>query len=91
MLDANLAGSPVDVLAAALTRRNVPFAFVSGYGPEGLPEAFRQAPLIRKPFQHQHLIEAIQKMVEEQLRVPLRKTSHESAIQRFCTNTVPAE
>jgi PAS domain S-box-containing protein len=75
LLDANLAGSPVDVLAAALTRRNVPFAFVSGYGPEGLPEAFRQAPLIRKPFQHQHLIEAIQKMVEETgTVVPLRKT-----------------
>jgi DNA-binding NarL/FixJ family response regulator len=30
LLDANLAGAPVDDIAAALTRKNVPFAFVSG-------------------------------------------------------------
>jgi CheY-like chemotaxis protein len=74
LLDANLGGKPVDALAAALVRRNIPFAFVSGYGREGLPEAFRQATLIRKPFQHQRLIEAIQQMVQEQgTVVQLRK------------------
>ena len=74
LLDANLGGKPVDALAAALVRRNIPFAFVSGYGREGLPEAFRQAMLIRKPFQHQRLIEAIQQMVQEQgTVVQLRK------------------
>ena len=74
MLDANLGGKPVDALAAALVRRNIPFAFVSGYGREGLPEAFRQAMLIRKPFQHQRLIEAVQQMVQEQgTVVQLRK------------------
>src|SRR4029078_4348330 len=36
LLDANLAGSPVDVLAAALTRRNLPFAFVVSDGPRGV-------------------------------------------------------
>jgi PAS domain S-box-containing protein len=74
MLDANLGGKPVDAIAAALVRRNIPFAFVSGYGREGLPEAFRQAMLIRKPFQHQRLIEVIQQMVQEQgTVVQLRK------------------
>ena len=64
----------MDALAAALVRRNIPFAFVSGYGREGLPEAFRQAMLIRKPFQHQRLIEAVQQMVQEQgTVVQLRK------------------
>ncbi len=48
-LDANLGGRPVDELAAALTRRNIPFAFVTGYGRESLPEAFAAAPLLTKP------------------------------------------
>lgn len=49
LLDANLAGRPVDELAAALTRRNIPFAFVTGYGRESLPIAFASAPLLAKP------------------------------------------
>src|SRR5271166_890564 len=32
LLDANLAGHSVDVLATMLTKRNIPFAFVTGYG-----------------------------------------------------------
>ena len=50
LLDANLAGKPVDALAAALAARGVPFAFASGYGPSGLPEGFRDRPLLGKPF-----------------------------------------
>jgi PAS domain S-box-containing protein len=75
LLDANLAGEPVDVLAAALARRKIPFAFVSGYGREGLPEAFRQAELIKKPFQRQRLIDVVQQMVcETNTVVPLRRS-----------------
>lgn len=50
LLDANLGGKPVDTLAAALTRRHIPFAFVTGYGRESLPAAFAAAPLLAKPF-----------------------------------------
>jgi PAS domain S-box-containing protein len=76
LLDANLAGDPVDTLASALTRRKIPFAFVSGYGREGLPEAYRQATLIKKPFQRQRLIDVIQQMLaEDNTVVPLRKTT----------------
>lgn len=50
LLDANLAGEPVDALAAALTRAGTPFAFVTGYGRDSLPEAFRNAYLLEKPF-----------------------------------------
>ena len=42
VLDANLQGHPVDEIAAALTARNVPFLFVTGYGPESLPQGFLQ-------------------------------------------------
>ena len=49
LLDANLAGSSVDEIAAVLTQLNIPFAFVSGYGRENLPRAFRSAPLLAKP------------------------------------------
>lgn len=50
LLDANLAGHPVDELAALLTKKSVPFAFVTGYGLQGLPAAFRDAPVLAKPF-----------------------------------------
>jgi hypothetical protein len=39
----------VDQVAAALTRRNIPFAFVTGYGRENLPTAFAAAPMLTKP------------------------------------------
>lgn len=50
LLDANLAGAPVDRLAAALTRKGTPFAFVTGYGRESLPAAFRNGVMLGKPF-----------------------------------------
>ena len=34
LLDANLGGEPVDEVAAALTRRGIPFAFATGHGRE---------------------------------------------------------
>ncbi|HVZ99914.1 MAG TPA: response regulator, partial [Caulobacterales bacterium] len=60
LLDANLAGQPVDQLAAALTQSNTPFAFVTGYGREALPLAFRDAPMIAKPFSPQQLTDLIE-------------------------------
>jgi CheY-like chemotaxis protein len=56
LLDVNLAGQPVDELAAALTQRNVPFAFVTGYGREGIPHGFRDAVLLKKPFSQDQLL-----------------------------------
>src|SRR5262249_44453966 len=43
LVDVNLKGQPVDELAALLTEKNHPFAFVTGYGRDALPEAFRGA------------------------------------------------
>ena len=50
LLDANLRGMSVEEIAAALTRRGIPFAFVTGYGRNSLPVAFQSAPIVAKPF-----------------------------------------
>jgi PAS domain S-box-containing protein len=64
LLDGNLHGRPVGEIAAALTRRKVPFVFVTGYGREGLPQAFKQVSVLAKPFSPQQLIEAAAGLVE---------------------------
>ena len=56
LVDANLAGHPVDELAIALTQRNVPFAFVTGYGRDVLPYGFREAVMLAKPFSQDQLL-----------------------------------
>ena len=76
LLDANLAGKPVDALAAALAARGVPFAFASGYGPSGLPEGFRDRPLLGKPFGAEALVALVRGLLapaEGGTVVPLRK------------------
>ena len=64
LLDGNLNGRPVDDIAAALTRHNVPFAFVSGYGRESLPHAFGSVTLLAKPFSKPQLLEVATQLVE---------------------------
>lgn len=66
LLDANLRGRPVDDIAAALTARNVPFLFATGYGPESLPKAFASTTLLPKPFGPTQLIAAMTLLVEPQ-------------------------
>ena len=63
LLDANLHGRPVDEIASALTRRGIPFAFVTGHGPEGLPPAFRGAALLGKPCSRQQVLETAEQLV----------------------------
>lgn len=73
LLDANLHGKPVDDIAAALTQRNVPFAFVTGYGRDSLPASFRAAPVIAKPFTAERLLDETRRLLSRQLApvVPL--------------------
>lgn len=59
LMDANLAGQRVDALAQELQRRGVPFAFVSGYGRDGLPEGFKEMLLVSKPFTDRQLTDAV--------------------------------
>jgi len=63
LLDGNLRGQPVDEVAAALTRRNVPFLFVSGYGRESLPRGFGNVAVLSKPFDSRQLVEAATRLL----------------------------
>lgn len=59
LVDANLGGRSAEEIAACLTRRGIPFAFATGYGREGLPEQFRNAALLAKPFDLGRLMEIV--------------------------------
>src|SRR5579871_3841908 len=59
LVDANLGGEPVDEIAIALTQRNIPFAFVTGYGREALPPSFRGGIVLDKPFTQEQLLTTV--------------------------------
>lgn len=60
VLDVNLNGTPVTPVVEILVERGLPFIFASGYGQRGLPEAYRTAPILQKPFQVDALEAAIE-------------------------------
>src|SRR6476660_466104 len=51
ILDVDLGGTSSEPVAQALAGRKIPFVFATGYGAQGLPEAFRNRPTLKKPFQ----------------------------------------
>ena len=51
ILDVDLGGKSCEPVAQALAARGIPFVFATGYGAHGLPEAFRDRPTLKKPFQ----------------------------------------
>lgn len=71
LLDGNLQGEPVDPVAAALTARQIPFAFVTGYGRESLPGYSEDRPLISKPFDRKSLVQCAAKLAA--LAVPAQE------------------
>lgn len=51
VLDINLAGEPSFPIAQELSRRRIPFIFVTGYGAEAnIPPELQSAPRLNKPF-----------------------------------------
>ncbi len=73
ILDGNLGGDPVDEVAVALTKRGVPFIFVTGYGRESLPQGFRDALVVTKPFTSEQLITAVQRRLDPEGVARLRQ------------------
>ncbi len=59
MLDVNLAGEQSFPVADALIERGVPFLFATGYGLKGIPERYRNRPVLQKPFREQDLAGAL--------------------------------
>ncbi|GAA0208115.1 CheY-like chemotaxis protein [Brevundimonas nasdae] len=61
LLDVNVAGRQVFPVAAALKERGVPFVFSTGYGEGGLPDEWRGAITIQKPFTEAAVRDALMK------------------------------
>ena len=59
LLDVNLAGEYSFPVASALAARGVPFIFLTGYGQSVIPEAFRAAPRLAKPFDMDDLVRGL--------------------------------
>jgi CheY-like chemotaxis protein len=68
LVDVNLAGHPVDELATALTQRNIPFAFVTGYARQAAPGGFQNAPLLNKPFSQDQLLAVLESLFHQHRR-----------------------
>lgn len=64
LVDVNLAGRQADELAVALTRKNIPFAFVTGYGREGLPAGFKEAAILSEPFGKEELLGVLAQLLQ---------------------------
>jgi CheY-like chemotaxis protein len=56
VLDVNLAGERINPVADALSERDVPFMFVTGYGANALPRKYAERPHIGKPFRMAELL-----------------------------------
>jgi len=55
ILDINLAGTLVYPVAEELTRRGIPFVFVTGYGIESIDKRFSDIPVLQKPIERETL------------------------------------
>ena len=59
ILDVNVNGKVISPVAEAIQMRGIPFVFATGYGVQGVPEKFRDRPVIQKPFQMETLARTI--------------------------------
>jgi len=55
LLDVNLSGKVVYPVADILASKNVPFAFITGYGTAALPDKYANAPVLQKPVDNETL------------------------------------
>lgn len=63
LLDVNLRGEQVFPVAELLHARGIPIIFATGYGAGGLPDAWREHPVIVKPYTLQDVETALDKLV----------------------------
>jgi two-component sensor histidine kinase/DNA-binding response OmpR family regulator len=63
ILDVNLGGEKTYAVADILTNRKIPFAFVTGYGPDSIVSAFSHAPVLQKPIEAAKLHALLQQIV----------------------------
>jgi CheY-like chemotaxis protein len=63
ILDVNLGGEKTYAVANILSDRKIPFAFVTGYGPDSIVSAFAHAPVLQKPVEAAKLHALLQQIV----------------------------
>jgi CheY-like chemotaxis protein len=63
LLDLNIGGQAVYPVARELDCRHVRFVFVSGYGPDRLPQEWRNRPMLEKPFQQRDLERVLSEVI----------------------------
>jgi len=68
LLDVNLGGDYIYPIADALVARGVPWMFVTGYDGWSLPEAYRQATVVTKPFSMAIVVDSIARLLAEEPR-----------------------
>ncbi|MEA2756081.1 MAG: hypothetical protein QOJ54_2370 [Aliidongia sp.] len=62
LLDVNIEGAAVFPVADILARRGIPFAFVTGYGSGGVPTAYRDRPVLTKPYRSREVTDMLKKL-----------------------------
>jgi CheY-like chemotaxis protein len=65
LLDVNLGREKAYPVADALAERGVPFVFLTGYGREEIPPAYRACRRLMKPWDEGELLDALSDAVEE--------------------------
>ena len=60
ILDVRLQGESIVPVADALAAKGLPFIFATGYGRNGLPEAYRSKTVLQKPFSQSDLQRALE-------------------------------
>ena len=63
ILDVNLGGEKTYAVADILANRKIPFAFVTGYGPDSILTEFSHAPVLQKPIEAAKLHALLQQIV----------------------------
>lgn len=67
VLDINLGDGTSIPVAEELMRRSIPFIFATGYGDQSwIPRALNAAPVVRKPYDTDELIQAIGRVLQRQ-------------------------
>jgi DNA-binding response OmpR family regulator len=63
ILDVTLGREDSFPIADALSARNVPFLFASGYGMDGLPDRYRSTTVLQKPYDMKGIRQALEKLL----------------------------
>lgn len=62
VLDVNLGGEASFPVADVLRQRGIAFTFASGYGIEGIPQAYRNENTLQKPYDTRTLLDALTRL-----------------------------